>query len=75
MRRSCGVARIDRVRNSEIRNRIGKRDTSVEQIEKKRLIWLGHTQRMRDERWPKRILNWDPPGRRRRGRPPELWKN
>lgn len=73
LRRSCRVSRMDRIRNLEIRERIGKLDTTIEQIEKKRLIWFGHTQRMREERWPKKVLNWNPPGRRKRGRPPELW--
>ena len=69
------MCRVDRVRNAEIRQRIQKLDTTVNEIEKRRLVWLGHVQRMGEERWPKKILNWTPSGRRKRGRPPETWMN
>ena len=49
LRRSCRVSRVDRVRNSEIRERTQKLDTTVGEIEKQRLVWLGHVQRMGDE--------------------------
>ena len=30
---------------------------------------------MEDIRWPKKIYQWTPHGRRRRGRPQKSWKN
>jgi hypothetical protein len=73
LRRSSRISRMDRVRNLEIRERVGKHYTTVDEIKKRRLVWMGHAQRMNDERWPKKVLNWNPPGRRKRGRPPETW--
>ena len=43
-------------------------------IEKKRLVWYGHIQRMGEDRWQKKVLNWIPPERLKRGRPPKSWK-
>lgn len=36
-------------------------------------MWLGHLQRMGENRWPKRIWQWAPEGRRTRGRPKIKW--
>ena len=30
---------------------------------------------MEDSRWPKKIYQWTPHGRRRRGRPQQSWRN
>ena len=35
-------------------------------IRYKQLNWYGHVQRMDQERLPRRILEWSPPGRRRK---------
>ena len=35
----------------------------------------GHFFRMEDSRWPKKIYQWTPHGRRTRGRPQQSWKN
>ena len=42
-------------------------------IRYKQLSWYGHVQRMNQERLPRRILECCPPGRRRKGRPRNLW--
>ena len=39
----------------------------------KQLNCYGHVQRMNQERLPRRILEWCPPGRRRKGRPRDSW--
>ncbi|PSN56124.1 hypothetical protein C0J52_10641 [Blattella germanica] len=52
-------------------------------LENKSLQWYGHVERMSEERWPKKILQWPPKGKRARGRPPingthsspKQWKN
>ena len=46
----------------------------MDTINMKRLIWYGHVQRMPDERWPKRMLDWVPNRRRERGRPRRAWR-
>lgn len=73
LRRGCRVSRLEHVTNAEIRNRMQKNTTSIDEIEKRRLSWYGHIQRMNANRWPNRILKWNPPGQRRRGRPPDTW--
>nr|CAH7758711.1 unnamed protein product [Callosobruchus chinensis] len=45
----------------------------TEEIQRRRLKWYGHVNRMCESRWPKKILDWKPPFRRKRGRPPEEW--
>ncbi|KAF2889943.1 hypothetical protein ILUMI_16230 [Ignelater luminosus] len=42
-------------------------------LENRALRWYGHVSRMGEERWPKRILEWSPRGRRR-GQPAVKWK-
>jgi hypothetical protein len=43
--------------------------TILERMENNMLKWYGHVVRMKDSRWPKRIMTWSSGGRRRRGRP------
>jgi hypothetical protein len=43
--------------------------TIIDRVEEQQLVWYGHLQRMSEERWPKKIWEWTPHGRRRRGRP------
>jgi hypothetical protein len=35
--------------------------------------WYGHVKRMSGNRLPQKILEWEPEGTRRRGRPKERW--
>lgn len=73
-RRTLGVSRRDRVPNEEIRQRIGIEGSLTTDIEQKQLIWYGHVQRMNDDRIPKRVMQWIPQNRRKRGRPKKTWK-
>jgi len=66
-RRACGVSRIERVRNGEIRRSQRKKDI-MDTVDMKRLVWYGHVQRMPEERWPRRMLDWVPERRRKRGK-------
>ena len=45
----------------------------LDYIRYKQLNWYGHVQRIDQERLPRRILVWWPPGRRRKGRPRNSW--
>jgi hypothetical protein len=40
----------------------------LEVTEEKRLRWFGHVKRMPGNRLPRKILEWEPEGRRRRGK-------
>ena len=39
----------------------------LDDIKTKQLQWYGHVQRMGEERLPKEVMKWRPPGRRKRG--------
>jgi len=73
-RRACGVSRIEHVRHDEIRRRSQRKKDIMDTINMKRLIWYGHVQRMPAQRWPKRMLDWVPDRRRKRGRPRRTWR-
>jgi hypothetical protein len=45
----------------------------LEVIKEKRLRWFGHVKRIPGNRLPLKILEWEPEGTRRRGRPQERW--
>ena len=67
-----GVTRMDRLRNTKIQNDL-KVTPILEIIERNKLRWFGHVQRMGEEKYPKRALNWTPQGRRPVGRPRMRW--
>lgn len=74
-RRCCKLTLLDKVRNEHIRNRMNIATSIIDTIEAKKLRWYGHVCRMANTRWPKRIVNWNPPQRRRRGRPRTSWRD
>ncbi len=55
LRRILRVSWMEKVRNEEIRRRCGQ-STLESQLRKRRLRWLGHVQRMGEERLPKAML-------------------
>jgi hypothetical protein len=67
LRRNCGISRLDHVRNDRIKEIMDLDKTIIDRVEEKQLVWYGHLQRMSEERWPKKIWEWTPQGRRRRG--------
>ncbi|XP_014275713.1 uncharacterized protein [Halyomorpha halys] len=76
-RRCLRITRLDRVRNEDIMSRLGVTKGVPERIGRSRLQWqwYGHCQWMPECRWPKRLLQWEQPGRRRKGRPRTQWKD
>jgi len=54
--------------NDELENAIGY-ENIVRHIKSKRLSWLGHVERMPNERVAKTIYRWKPYGTRPKGRP------
>ena len=58
--------------NSEI-NKILRGEDLVRYIKSLRLRWMGHVERMENERIPKRLIHNDIIGVRKRGRPRKRW--
>ena len=73
LRSICGVRRLDRVRNEEIRRRCSKEVSVCEKVDQSVLRWFGHVERMEEERLVKRVYQSDVMGVRRRGRPRRGW--
>jgi hypothetical protein len=72
-RRSARKSRKEKVRNGTIREIMEVGKNILEVTEEKRLRWFGHVERMPGKRLPRKILEWEPKGTRRRGRPKERW--
>jgi hypothetical protein len=65
--------RKEKVRNVTIREIMEVGKNILEVIEVKRLRWFGHVKRMPRNRLPQKMLEWEPEGTQRRGRPKERW--
>jgi hypothetical protein len=46
----------------------------VKWIKGQRISWLGHLERVEEDRMPKKIFTQELEGTRRRGRPTKIWK-
>ena len=53
---------------------ISKGENIVKWIKEQRISWLGHLERMEEDRMPKKIFTQEMEGTRRRGRPRKRWK-
>ena len=73
LRSMCGVTRMDRVRNEEVRRRTGVVRELADRAEQGVLRWFGHMERMDGERLVKKINGSDARGVRLRGRPRMGW--
>jgi hypothetical protein len=60
---------LEKVRNVTIRQVMEVGKNILEVTEEKWLRWFGHVKRMPGNRLPLKILEWEPEGTRRRGRP------
>ena len=49
--------------------------TVIDRFDRRQLIWYGHVVRMNEERWPRKVLDYTPPNRRKKGRPRKTWKD
>ncbi|PSN47663.1 hypothetical protein C0J52_23657 [Blattella germanica] len=73
-RRSARISRRDKIRNTVIRENMKVKESVTEDIKTAQLRWFGHVKRMREDRLPKKIFEWQTMGRRRkRGRPNITW--
>jgi hypothetical protein len=53
---------------------LSKEENIVKWIKGQRIRWLGHLERMEEDRMPKKIFTQELKGTRRRGRPKKRWK-
>jgi len=53
---------------------MSKGENIVKWIKGQRISWLGHLERMEEDRMPKKIFAQEMEGTRRRGRPKKRWK-
>ena len=74
LRWMCGVTKMDKIRNEDIRGTTRVVQASKKSTEK-RLKWYGHVRRMKEEHIVRRMLDVDIPGKRRRRRPNLRWKD
>ncbi|KAI5731744.1 hypothetical protein M8J77_015349 [Diaphorina citri] len=74
LRWSCGVTRMDRIRNEVIRNKI-KVTEITNKIQERRLQWFGHIERRDQDYIGKKIREMRVVGNRKRGRPKKKWMN
>jgi len=53
---------------------LNKGENIVKWIKGQRICWLGHLERMEEDRMPKKIFTQELEGSRRRGRPRKEWR-
>ena len=73
LRKIMGVSRLDKIRNTKIRQTLGLNYTVIDRITQKRMKFFGHIKRMPQERYPKLLLESRLEGRRPKGRPAKRW--
>ena len=67
-RRMLNLSLRDKIRHTFIRKKTKVKDV-IEKIKEMKWRWAGHLARKQDNRWTKRLTEWQPrPGRRRNGR-------
>ena len=70
LRKIRGVTRLDKIRNTAIREALNFHISIVNRVHVKQLTYFGHVKRMPSYRYPKITLEGIIPGKRPRGRPP-----
>jgi len=73
LRSMLGVTRMDRIRNEEVRRRVGVVKELSRKSDERLLMWFGHMERMSDERLTKKVMRAKADGRAMRGRPRFGW--
>ena len=75
IRKIARITRADRRRLVELREETGVQMSLTKRLMRSRLQWVGHVERMADDRLPKRAAELREQGRRRRGRPILRWED
>ncbi|XP_041981022.1 uncharacterized protein LOC121734476 [Aricia agestis] len=65
---------MDRIRNTTLRSKTRLMDVGRKAAGLKR-NWAGHVTRMHPDRWARLVTEWQPNGRRNRGRPKKRWRD
>ena len=73
LRWTAGVSRLDKIRNSHIKQSLNLKTSITDRVSTKRLKYFGHVARMPLHRNPKIALEGQVQGIRPRGRPPKKW--
>ena len=69
LRRMCGISLWDRIRNDEVRDRVGLKESIGARMKKGMLRWFGHVERMNTNRLTYQIYKAEVKGKKSRGRP------
>ena len=69
LRRSARHSRLEKIINTIIRKEMNVKNSVIDYVTYKQLNWYRHIRRMPEERIPRRVWEWCPPGRRGRDRP------
>jgi len=63
-----------KIRTNQELEELNKGENIVKWIKGQRISWLGHLERMEEDRMPKKNFTQEPDGPRRRGRPRKGWR-
>jgi hypothetical protein len=74
LRSICGIFYPELITNTDLRTRTGQRLLAIE-IGTRKWNWIGHTLRKSPEDITRQALTWNPPGRRKQGRPAVTWQS
>ena len=72
LRRILNVSRRDKIRNEEIRTKVGV-IAALDFIRKQQVKWFGHASRLPTNSIPQQAMMYRPDGSRGRGRPRKRW--
>ena len=72
-RRSARISRKDKIRNTIIKQKMNVTRSLLDDIKTQQLKWYGLVEGMEEGRLPKKVMKWNPPGRRKQGRPKATW--
>lgn len=74
-RSMLNLKKLHRIRHTKIRQATKVKD-GLEFALTQKWKWAGHVARLQDQRWTKRITQWEGPlGKRKRGRPKARWED
>ena len=73
LRRILGVTRLDKIRNTKIKEPLNLDQDVLNRIVVKRLKYFARINRMQNTRYPKKALEGNVRCHRPRGRPPKRW--
>ena len=73
LRSILGIRWPEKIRNEDLWQRTGQKPLEFE-LKRRAWQWIGHTLRKPDGCIAKTVLEWNPQGKRRRGRPRQSWR-